>query len=241
MVIDKIKENLIPCFTISLVIAYFGCDGYYSFFHINIASFMSITDLTMVFAKYVWLSAMSIFIFGYMLYNYLKQVGNNASWWDKKIGNSTIKRRSLFLFPAILVVIIFGFTYKTLGDYLMLTYAGTLALLVLVVAGIAIFSSVKTKTELTEISISQWFLIIFVALISFVLAPNIVGYVIALKSTPGIVKVKMEGYDAEVITDNQNLIYVGKIEGFFFVYNSKSKTATAYPMGKVQKFDIIEE
>lgn len=86
--IARLKENAFLCFTLSLLASYFGCIGYYSYFRIDITSFLSIEDLTMIFAKWIWLTVFFVVTVIYIVYSFFKRMEYERSWWDQTIGNS---------------------------------------------------------------------------------------------------------------------------------------------------------
>jgi len=236
--INRIKENALLCFTLSLVVSYFACIGYYSFFKIDIASFLSIEDLTMIFAKYIWFSVALVLITVFGLYNLFSQIGTKHNWWDKTIGTTIIKRRALVVIPLVISVIVSAFIFKMVSYILSVIMGLGFGVIIVVVLITVVISSFKDKKQLSEITFKDWFKL-FAATYFFILViPLLCGSIAASGLSADKLKVAFDDGHYINTADSANLIYIGKTTDYFFINNKKNKATTAYRMDKVKSFEV---
>jgi hypothetical protein len=237
--IERLKENAFLCFTLSLVASYFASFGYYSFFQIDITSFLLIEDLTMIFAKWIWLSGFLVFMTIGTLQYFFQNMENENSWWDKTIGRSLIKRRALIVLPLVLVIIVSAFVYKIVSDTLAAITGIGIVILIIVVLLAAIYSSFKDKKELAEIAFKDWFYLISAIYLFIFIIPFFGGAISANNLNANKVYVKFDEDHFLNTADSLTLNYIGKTSDYFFINNSKTKATTAYSMDKVESFEFI--
>jgi len=209
------------------------------YFHIDITSFLSIEDLTIIFTRWIWTLTLIIIILIYLIYSILEKVGSNNSYWDKTIGKTMFKRRTLFVLPIIILVILSAFIYKEVATYIVLTTSFGAVILLLVSLVFLVFSSFKDKKELTELEYKDWINLIVAAYIFIVFIPFVSGAIVANKMTNSNIQVKFENGTSLNTTDSINQVFIGKTTKYFFTYDTLRKTTTAYNMEKVSSLTIM--
>jgi len=238
--INKLKEIVIWSFTLSLITSYFACFGYYSFFHIDITTFLSVEDLTTIFVKWIWISVVPMLLIVFVGYTIFKRIGTEGSWWDGRLGK-TIFRKRIVLDILILLVLVFGsLLYKPFRDILVTAFGIGLSLIVIPIAILAfVLSNIMKKKQVKDISIIHWVSVLTSSYILIFLAPLLIGSIAATKMTPDNVKVQFENDSILNTADSSNIVYIGKTTDYFFLYDKNTMHTTAYSMDKVKKYEVI--
>ena len=165
MLFKKLTDYIIPAFTASLVISYFGCYGYYAHFNIDITAYIGIDDLTIIFAKYVWLGIICLVMICYLPYVYFNKPAKRT-WWDKTVGGTMVKRRALLIFPILAGLIILAIIYREVLSAVAVAYFIGIILLFLTAAILTIYAAFNEKEKLTEVPARDWITLVAVATIS---------------------------------------------------------------------------
>lgn len=237
--LQNIQANAFLGFTFSLVASYFGCLGYYSFFRIDITSFLSIEDLTMIYAKWIWLSAFIAAAAIFMLYFFIKNMEKEESWWDKTIGKTSLKRRALVVLPIILAVIVLALIYKKVADVLAKAMGAGFVLVIVVILISLFYSKSKKKSKLSDIAFNDWFIFLGGSYFIIFIIPFLGGAIAAKSVSPDKIFVKFDDDKILNSADSINLIYIGKTTNYFFINNTSTNSTTAYRMDKVKSLEII--
>lgn len=239
--LEKIKNIVLITFTLSLVASYFAIFGYYSFFNIDIVSFLKIEDLILIYARWVWII---LLVFGLILYPmhslFSKEVNENG-WWDQKlftIKGINYKRRAAILFPAAILIIVLCFIYKGLFDMLAIGTGIIFAGVILVSVVYMFYSSIAIAKGLNEIKIRDWAGMISITLFFIWILPLTSSVVIASKAQYDNVIVVLEN-DTINTKITSDLKYIGKTSDYFFINDNLTKTTTAFRMDKVKSFKVI--
>jgi hypothetical protein len=237
MLFKKLTEYIVPTFTASLVIAYAACLGYYDYFGVDITSYIGISDLTLIFAKYVWLGIACVAIFCYPVYKYSTRPAKRT-WWDKTIGDTLVKRRAFLVFPLLLLFIIIMIVYHTVLTAVAVGILVTAIVLSFVFVLLMLIELLREKKEISEIHYREWLMLAAVLAFFIFAVPFTIGRVIASDNGHGRVLVKTEALEQPLVSNDSTAVYIGKTADYFFFYNRKTKEATAYRMEKVKFFQI---
>jgi hypothetical protein len=240
--IKALKEYIAICFTLSLVASYFACFGYYTYFNLDITSYLEISDLILIYAKFIGLSFTLILFAFSPLYFFFNP--EEESWMDKTIGKSNYKWRAFVM--LLIMLIIFG-TVTTLwvlnSKEALHAISNTMAIggFILIIIGIiyAIYQGISEKKDLKEINFREWLGIYFILMVVIYLIPLLGSFAAAKKIQQDKIIVKFEGGELLKQCDSVNLLYIGKTSKFFFIYNKKTKTTISYSMDKVKSFELI--
>ena len=241
-IIDQIKENALAYFSISIVISYFSCYGYYLNFHLDISTFLSIEDLTIIYTKWIWLSVFSTFLCISFLYLLFKNINADSkeTWWDKTIGKTMYKRRIFYLVPMLIIIIVLALLFKEVRQVLVQIAGISVALFFLAALVIMTYSSLTSKKNLADSSITDW-LNLVIALYMFVFfLPMLAGLIVADNTKADKIQVLYD--DGKILNskDSTNCIYIGKTTNYFFICDTSADKTTAYRMDKVRSLTIIQ-
>lgn len=241
-IIDQIKENALACFSISIVISYFSCYGYYLNFNLDISTFLSIEDLTVIYSKWIWLSVFSTFLCFSFLYLLFKNVdiGSKETYWDETIGKTKYKKRIYYLVPTLILIILLAVLFKEVRQVLSQVAGLSVALFFLCALIIMTYSSLTSIKNFSNSSIGD-LLNLIIALYMFIFfLPMIVGLIIADNTKHDKIQVVFD--DGKILNskDSTNCIYVGKTTNYFFICDTAKEISTAYSMGKVKSMTIIQ-
>jgi len=208
------------------------------YFNIDITSFLTIEDLTIIFTKWIWLSTLLIILLVYIINSYFEKISHENSFWDKTIGQTIYKRRVLVVLPVIILVILSACIYKEVAKYLALITASGFVILILISIIALVFSSFKDKHKLTEITLKDWVNLILAAYIFIFFIPLVSGTIVASKISSSNIQVKFDNGTSLNSTDSVNQIFIGKTTKYFFICDTLKKTTTAYNMEKVNSLTI---
>lgn len=233
---DKMKERIFLVFTISLVASYFACTGYYLYFNTDISSFLTIEDIVMIFAKWIWLTSIfSVFLI-YLAYKGIKKmgdIGEGDGWWDQTIGRSIFKRRVIVVLPLVLAVLVYLFFSNVARDVLSALFGVGFIVIILISFVLTVVGIFKQKKNLEKIQLKDWVLI-GLAVIIFIYVVPAVGGMVAAANLPKE-NITIEFADKKIINtrDSINLVYIGKTHDNIFIFNSKTKKSTVYQLGEI--------
>lgn len=237
---SHIKENVLVYFSISIVVSYFACYGYYLNFNIDISTFLSIEDLTIIYAKWIWLSIISTFICFSFMYLLFKSIGNKDTWWDKTIGKTMYKRRILYVIPMLVIIVFLAIKYKEVSK--VLSYiAGLSVVLVLLFGGLTmLYSSLTSKKDFTNSSVGDWLNLTVAAYMFVFFLPIFGGIIAAQNNKADSVQVIFE--DGKILNskDSTNYLYIGKTTNYFFISDTLTDKTTAFSMDKVKSITVIQ-
>src|ERR1035437_652869 len=236
--IKTLKENVFLLFTLSLIATYFGCVAYYSVFNIDVTSFISIEDITLIFAHKIWLILFSVIILSYLIYDSFKNKTNEVSYWDKTIKKSNIKRRVFVIIPLLIVLVFSIIKFKIVEIIFGIILFSIIIIIILISVLYILYDSFKNKTNINEIKRKDIFKLIAIIYIYILIIPSWVGWAIADNLKPDKVIVIFEDDKILNIEDSTNLFYIGKTSNYFFINNSVTKTTTAYNMEKVKSIEV---
>lgn len=238
--VNQLKEIVIWSFTLSLVASYFACFGYYSFFQIDISTFLSIEDLTTIFAKWIWLSALPILSIIYFGYTFFNRIETEKSFWDGRLGKTMFKKRAVLVLPILITIIVGSVLYKPVRDVIAATFGIVTLLVILITALIFMFTNFIKKKQVTEITFIDWIGLLATSFIFIFVIPLICGLIAAANMTPDNIKVQFDTDEILNTADYSNIVYIGKTSDYFFLYDKTTKHTTAYSMDKVKKFEVIK-
>lgn len=239
-IFKTLKEYTFLGFTLSLVASYFGCSGYFSYFNVDISSYLTIQDLTMIFTKYIWLSGMFVLLTMYFFYWLIYKVKLENSWLDKTIGKTRIKRAAIlvFLFWALIITLSIV-SAKLLGVFS--AFIGYLYFIMITVAFITWgFSAVKNKNKLSEFSFKEAITLIMILVLFVVTVPFIFGLIFADNSSKDYIKVTFENGESINTTNSDDQIYIGKTSNYFFIYSNITESTSVYPLNSFKKLEVLK-
>jgi hypothetical protein len=238
--IDKIRENALVCFTLTVVASYFASVGYFQFFHIDITTFISIEDLTLIFVKWVWFTCFFVFMIISTIYSFFKRPENENSWWSKRLGRTMFKRRAIIVVPIITLVVL-SYIYKSIADFLSGIFGLGIGLFILVGMILFLLSIFDKKSKISELGLKDWANLLAGTFTFLIAIPLFSGMAAAVNLSKENIKVKFENESMLQTSDSLNIVYIGKTTNYFFIYNKKTKSTTAFNMDLVKSFEIIPE
>jgi len=236
--LDRLKENILLCFSLSLVASYFGCLGYFYFFSIDISSFLSIQDLTMIFARWIWLSLALVAFTVIMLYKISDRLKNENTWWDQTIGKSNLKRRVLVILPIVIAIVILAFVYKIISTIITGIFGFSMLLIFILALVETLYSKFKDKQSPLEVSRSGWFFFITTFYFFIFVIPSTAGAIFAQNLNPDKIHVIFDSGERLTTNDSSQIRYIGKTMDYFFINDITTKRTTVYRMDKVKSFEI---
>ncbi len=224
--LKQIQENFFLLFSLSLIASYFGCSGYYSFFNIDITSFLSIEDLSLVFAKWIWIS---IFILSAIIYSLIALFTQRF----------TMSRGIIIIFLIILGSIILYLSKDISGVLSQIFILGFILILLIGFIGLA-FNLVKDKSDISNLGFKDWFTILAATIMFTYIVPFFFGKIMAANQKLDNIRVVFDNNSKLNTADSTNLIYVGKTRDYFFINNSRTHKTSVFRMDKVQVFEVTQ-
>ncbi|MEJ8818770.1 hypothetical protein [Lacibacter sp. H407] len=233
--LNQIKENVFSIFTFSLVASYFACQGYYLSFNLDISSFLSVEDLIMIFAKWIWLSgvvSIILVLFVRRVLNKIDEFTFSNSWLNKTIGNTIYKRTIFILIPLLIVVAILLCRYETFRDIFIALFGLGFFIFFLVVIVFAIISIFREKTDVKTLGLNDWASIIAFVYFFVIIIP-LSGGIYAASHTPNEDVVLKADNQIINTKDSAHVIYIGKTHDYIFIHNKKLKKTKAYNLSSI--------
>lgn len=165
-------EYIFICFTISIVAGYFASVGYYSQYNFSITSFLSIEDLTIVFARWIWIG----FLFAFMIYMIIEDIDlNKKSWWTKSYKKFGLTNFGIIIIISIIFLITFSFLYKKIREFSFLLFLSSILFFV----AFGMLQSMKeiiiSNKEIANYSFNDWIKIVFFTFLFIIIFPFGVG------------------------------------------------------------------
>jgi hypothetical protein len=237
--LNKFKELIVVTFFLSLVASYSGCLGYYSVFHLDITSYISVEDLILIYAKWIWLTGFFLFALITPVYSFFISNKSKENWWDKTIGKTKIKKRIYYLAPVIVTVIVLSIIYGIIANIVSIITMIGLAFIVIGALISLVYSYFQKAKELSQITLSEWNRIIAIATLFVYIIPLFAAIPIS-RMKPDNLIVKLDENLTINTVNNVTLKYIGKTSKFFFIYNTATKTTTAYSMERAKSFELVQ-
>ena len=238
-ILSNIKEYFFLGFTLSLVASYFACFGYYKFFGLDITSYLSIEDLTMIFAKWIWLSGLFVLIITHSIYAYFKKIENSNGWWDRTIGRTLLKRRAIPIFLAVIGIIALAILSKPIRDVLVAIFGfGYFLFFIVAFASILISSLIGIKS-LNKISFKEVVNLILVTSFFVFIVPVVSGAIAAGKLSHDKISVVFDDNTTIATSETTEIVFIGKTTNYFFLQNTKTKATLAYRLDKVKSIEVM--
>lgn len=236
--LEKIRNNIVLIFTLSLVSSYFASYGHYLYFNIDITTYLTIEDLTLIFAKWIWLSIVVGFIYSIFLYRIFTKTENESSWWSQRIGKSYFKRRILVIAPILVLIIILFFRYKTIAEIISIIFLCSIFIFLIAAIYLGIATSLKDKKTFKDIKLTEGFLAVAGANFILIILPMSLGIFLAKNSIQEYVKIKFDDSTILQTKDSLNLRYIGKTSNYLFINNRISNQTTSYRIDKIKSIEV---
>ena len=239
----KTKETLFALFSLSLVVSYIACCGYYFYFHLDISSFLTAEDLIFIITRWIWISILFLLVVAGLI----KKIGDRLdsfskaeNWWNKPINRYGFKKGIYILLLLLILFIVCLVYFKTFRNFT-LTAFGIFGVIVLLLA--ALFAAIETFTEKKSehLNLNDWALICSIAFIFVYGVPFVTGMAAAENLPLSQIKITFE--DGVVINtrDSADLKYIGKTHNYIFLYKPSNKQCSSYRIEKVRVMEIDDE
>ncbi len=236
MLFKKVKDLLAPAFSLLLAVAYSGCWGYYAYFHVDISSYLSVGDLTLIFSKYCLLVMVILSFIVYLPYAFFTKEGGK-SWWDYTIGKSRWKRRSLVIIPALTILMVLAVLYVPVRNVIGIIVLLSVGIFFLVTMLLAVYAAFEGKTHWTEVSFRDWIMLAGIALLLGFFLPFMAGAAAAPYMKGQRVCITFDDQHLPLKSDFSSEEYIGQTATDVFIYHPQTKTTTVYPMDKIRSIE----
>lgn len=238
------KEKILLVFTISLIASYFACSGYFLYYNIDISSYLTIEDLVMIFAKWIWLTSIfSIFLI-YLAYTGIKRmgdIGEGDGWWDQTIGRSIYKRRVFVVLPLILAVVVYLFFSSVARDVFSALFGLGFIVIILISLVLTIVGIFKQTKNLEKIQFKDWVLVGLAVMIFIYVIPAVGGMVAAANLPKENITIEFGDKKNINTRDSVDLVYIGKTHENIFIFNSKTKRSTVYHLSVILSIETSKK
>ncbi|MEW5677261.1 hypothetical protein ABGT15_13180 [Flavobacterium enshiense] len=226
----KLLEYLFLIFALSTAAGYFASSAYYQQYHFNIAPFLSMEDLTIIFTRWIWIGGG----IGFALYFLVSDVNlEKESWWTKAYTKYRITRRALIILPTIVFLVIFAFMYNSIMEVLLLFIA---MILLIGLAYISVQYLIKIyNIEAQNYTLEQWTKLFFSIILFIVIIPYSFGLFNANFVLKENIDFVLDNNCQINTTSSKNLEYIGQTSKYLFIYDTITESTTAYNLEKIQK------
>lgn len=233
--IENIKKYIPLIVTLTLIASYFSCIGYYAYYGINISTYLSLEDLTLIYLKWIWLSVLYVILVFITLYEFTRFFNPGKSWFDKKIGNTRLKRWIIVIIPVLIAL---SYLLYIFNEYLTLAieivfYGIGILLMFLLVIGIII----KIKNDKNN-TLKDWFNIVFGTFFISCAFPFFTGLIFARYYTPeNELTINFNDLTSLKINNNDHQL-IGRTSSFIFIKNVKGNTITTYRVDNINNIEL---
>ncbi|CAD0221312.1 hypothetical protein [Chryseobacterium sp. JV274] len=239
-IFDKLRENLIFIFSLSLISSYCASLGYYSVYNIDITSFLNISDITMIFAKWTWFTIFLIMMTFLILFDFFDEESDHK-WLSKTIGKTNLKWRGLIIFIFIIIVLLstFFIDHTMKKEIKLILFYGLIIFLIFIFIYIP-SHSIKNRT-ISQLRFKDYAGAGFVFAFFVYALPLMIGYHMAnyRKNTKekNNIKITFENKAILDTTKDTNKYFIGKTSDYIFFYDINKQASIIY---KTDKIEIIE-
>jgi len=244
----KSKGIIFLFFTLTLIASYFGFAGYYMVYGIDIASYLSIQDITLIFARWTWLVIFYIALFFYSVCYITDWLKDETTWINRTIGQikwlspPEVRYKDLLYLMLIIVFFVFLFIMYMNKDVMDITFNimkySSLLIIIWAFVIVTLTHFNRQKTRKREI-LKSWFyftisVVFFIAFIPFIIG----GTIASERINQTEMKIKLEDKTLLSISPDSKLNYVGRTADYFFIYNNEKGYSIVYRNDKIQSIQV---
>ena len=234
---EKLKEN-IPLLTILIIgLGYFRLKIYYNEFDIEIYNYIQLSEILTSFLDYLTaFTILLVILIGGLLTNTV--LSDKPTGKDFKSSLNNFYNKNI---GTVILAAVFGGIYGAYQQYdkTQDTKAalGMILISALVIALISVFHF-TIRSEFVDKTLSKIFLVSFILM-------TVIGGALFLGKVEA--KNKKEEYkvrnyiiqtDSKVITTNKSIIYIGKTENFYFLYNDSLKETSIFNKDQIRTVKV---